>query len=1032
LKAIEELRKILSEAQKSKDSTPAITLNEENAISGKIYQQDPIFDNAAKEPKPAIQEDIASLTADYLTRTKIPETSSIEANRWNDPLRRETNEKFVTMKEMNDHYGLFLQRIQKQMGTIGGGGEVKFRNLDDVDRSTIGPNKHLEYDPITNKFFFEDNIITVNKSAVVESNNTVVANSNTPTVITDMSMVLGAGQYLVTFNSEYTDTLGRVTATAAADLAILYDYLIELPATVTDHASAYGSGETLGPGVYTQAAASSIAGTLTLDAGGDPNALFVFRSAGALTTAASTNVVLINGATSKNIWWVSQGSISTGADSVIRGSLFTNQAAVSTGARTQIEGRMLAINGAAAVGDASIFTEPTGTSVAPLGSIALFSIFAAIGGISNTGESEIALSIGTNSGTITGFETATVSGEIYPGGIADLAVISYGIYVGGVLVADSARSQTHTTLVSGWPMSLQTIITLPSPQTVDVRTKAPIGEFSIGPGMSFVAIMTSDYVDSGGNVSASDRITSPNGSYSTIINNSGITTAPGNIVPLADNVHDLGSPDLRWQSVYVGPGSLYLDTAILTVEENSLKIQGVDRLDIQELRFFENTIESTEANTDIQIGLTTATADLKINRNTVLAAGKTFGLVDTVTEEIARLSVSDGVLQIDGANQLKVGQLKFVDNTIQSITANTDIQIGEVEDVADLVLNRNVVIAEGKTLTIPNSIIGPIQGIVFDTTHEHDSKDPGTLCWNSDDDTLNIQHTGGVIQQIGQELYARVSNATGSTITSGTVVRFDGAAVNGEAYLEVAPFQANGIYPSLYALGVATQDIADGAKGVVTTWGKVRDINTTGGAENWVLGDILYASPTTAGGLTKVKPTAPNNVVPVAAVLLVSATIGELFVRPTISQQESYGRFARTTTQTANTVNTGYPVVFDNTAISNGVVIGSPASQVVVSQSGFYQFDVSLEVEATSNKGVIYVWFRKNGNGVPLSSRSNTITNGDVFTISSTLQLSLAANDWIETVWAVSAAGIQLSANASPAVGPSVASALLSVGQIQL
>jgi hypothetical protein len=103
-----------------------------------------------------------------------------------------------------------------------------------------------------------------------------------------------------------------------------------------------------------------------------------------------------------------------------------------------------------------------------------------------------------------------------------------------------------------------------------------------------------------------------------------------------------------------------------------------------------------------------------------------------------------------------------------------------------------------------------------------------------------------------------------------------------------------------------------------------------------------------------------------------------------------------------------------------------------VNQSGFYQFNVSLEVEATSNKGVVYVWFRKNGNDIALSSRSNTITNGDVFAVSSTLQVSLAANDWVEVVWAASAAGIQLKANATPVVGPSVASALLSVGQIQL
>ena len=329
--------------------------------------------------------------------------------------------------------------------------------------------------------------------------------------------------------------------------------------------------------------------------------------------------------------------------------------------------------------------------------------------------------------------------------------------------------------------------------------------------------------------------------------------------------------------------------------------------------------------------------------------------------------------------------------------------------------------------------LGPVDRINFDLNHAHDEiRTPGTLCWSPEDLTLNLEHSGGVTQQIGQELYGYVRNGTANTIPNGTAVQFSGAEQNGTARLLVAPMLANGTFPSLYGLGITTQDIEPGEDGMVTVWGKVREIDTTGSAEDWQVGDILYVSPIYVGELTKVKPTAPNNVIPMAAVLKVDSAEGEIFVRPTISQQESYGRFARTTTQTANTVNTGYPVEFDTTVISNGITIGSPTSQIVVNQSGFYQFDVSLEVEATSNKGVVYVWFRKNGNDIALSSRSNTITNGDVFAVSSTLQVSLAANDWVEVVWAASAAGIQLKANATPVVGPSVASALLSVGQIQL
>lgn len=325
--------------------------------------------------------------------------------------------------------------------------------------------------------------------------------------------------------------------------------------------------------------------------------------------------------------------------------------------------------------------------------------------------------------------------------------------------------------------------------------------------------------------------------------------------------------------------------------------------------------------------------------------------------------------------------------------------------------------------------IGPIDRITFDVNHQHDEiRTVGTLCWGASDDTLNLEHPGGVTQQIGQELYAYVRNRSGNTIPNGTVVRFAGAEQNGTSRLLIAPFLGDGTYPSLYGLGITTQDINEGDDGFVTVWGKVRDLDTS----VWNVGDILYVSANTAGELTNIKPTAPNNVVPFAAVLRKSETAGEIFVRPTIEQQKYYGRFGRTTTQTANTTNTGYAVEFNDTEISNGVTIGTPSSRIVVSESGFYQFDVSCQLSASSNKGIVHIWYRKNLEDIPYSARSTTITNGDVFTLHSALQISLDANDYIEIMWATSAAGISLRAEELPIVGPSVASVLLSVAQLHL
>jgi hypothetical protein len=58
-------------------------------------------------------------------------------------------------------------------------------------------------------------------------------------------------------------------------------------------------------------------------------------------------------------------------------------------------------------------------------------------------------------------------------------------------------------------------------------------------------------------------------------------------------------------------------------------------INVGQLKFVDNTIESTSGATDIQIGLTSSTADLKLNRNVVLASGKTFTFGDGTTQSSA-------------------------------------------------------------------------------------------------------------------------------------------------------------------------------------------------------------------------------------------------------------------------------------------------------------------------------------------------------------------------------------------------------------
>lgn len=326
---------------------------------------------------------------------------------------------------------------------------------------------------------------------------------------------------------------------------------------------------------------------------------------------------------------------------------------------------------------------------------------------------------------------------------------------------------------------------------------------------------------------------------------------------------------------------------------------------------------------------------------------------------------------------------------------------------------------------------GPLRATELTLTTDTGNVDTGILTYNAAEDTLDLQHLNGVAQQIGFETFLRGRNGTGATIPDGTVVSF--AGVNGE--IDVAPYIANGSIPEVYFVGVTTFAMADGVVGPVTVYGKVRGIDTTGpGAETWVAGDILYASPSVAGQLTKVRPTAPNAVVVVAAVLKVGTTDGEILVRPTLPIGLDYGTFDATTDRTLAAINTATAVTFDNTLTSNGVTRGTPTSRLVVSEAGFYQFDANLQLASSSASAKnVYFWLRKNGTDVADTTRALTVSLNDGFTpVALTYTISLLAADYVELMWAADSTDVRLDAIAALAFAPSAPSALVSLTQIQL
>jgi len=142
---------------------------------------------------------------------------------------------------------------------------------------------------------------------------------------------------------------------AQADLTGAYDDAAASPVTATIPVELGGTTET--PGTYDSAAGTfGITGTLTLDAQGNPDAVFIFQAASTLITAAASNVNLINGAQASNVFWVVGSSATLGANSALQGNVLAlTSITVTTGAT--INGRALALNGAVTL-DTNTITAP--------------------------------------------------------------------------------------------------------------------------------------------------------------------------------------------------------------------------------------------------------------------------------------------------------------------------------------------------------------------------------------------------------------------------------------------------------------------------------------------------------------------------------------------------------------------------------------------------------------------------------------------------------------------------------------------------
>lgn len=115
----------------------------------------------------------------------------------------------------------------------------------------------------------------------------------------------------------------------------------------------------LNPGVYCFDTSAQLNAILTLNDGGDPNAIFIFQIGTTLTTASSSVVQMSSGGRGTNVYWQVGTSATIGTSTTFRGHIIADTSVtLTTSAST--DGRVYALDGAATIDSTAVDAVPTG------------------------------------------------------------------------------------------------------------------------------------------------------------------------------------------------------------------------------------------------------------------------------------------------------------------------------------------------------------------------------------------------------------------------------------------------------------------------------------------------------------------------------------------------------------------------------------------------------------------------------------------------------------------------------------------------
>lgn len=184
--------------------------------------------------------------------------------------------------------------------------------------------------------------------------------------------------------------LGDPAAMAAqGDLTTAYNNFAGMPVDQVMTGVDLG-GVTLTPGVYFFAAAAGLTGTVTLDAQGDPSAVWVFQIGSTLTTSINSAVVMSNGGDANKVYWQVGSSATIGGNTAFQGNIIALASITLQGGATILNGRALARNGAVSLDSNEIQIAPAvacpwDCASAPDGNVNITDLLALLGQWGQTG-----------------------------------------------------------------------------------------------------------------------------------------------------------------------------------------------------------------------------------------------------------------------------------------------------------------------------------------------------------------------------------------------------------------------------------------------------------------------------------------------------------------------------------------------------------------------------------------------------------------------------------------------------------------------